>query len=168
MTDLLTAAKHLGCHNCLFREKSKCVWLDLSIGRTPSCGGHHWMERPDHMYVPPEDRVFPHQLEDMPQKERQAVEKAMTEVKEKTLTKMAAFLHRLELAEMAQAQTRVFKMWFRNFLDGILGQVATVPTTSFSQTDASEQTKVQPKQWHDNLYWLKHTQLSGRGLGRTA
>ena len=143
------------CATCLFREKGKCVWMDLSIAKKPPCSGVHWMERPDHMYVPPEDRVLPHQLEDMQQEERQAAKEAMAEAKEKALTKMAAFLHRLELAEMAQAQRRVFRMWFRNFLDGSLGQVAAVPVASFSQTDAPERIPAKPKPWHDNLYWIQ-------------
>ena len=64
-----------------------------------------------------------------------------------------------EKAEMAQAQTRVFKMWFRNFLSG-KGQVTAVPVwNSFRQpdTDASEHSKAKPKPWHDNLYWLRRT-----------
>ena len=115
------------CATCLFREKEKCVWLDQAISSTPICGGHHWMQRPDHMYLPPEDRVFPFQLEDMTPEERKEAEEVMATAKKKTLKMMAAFLLRLGEQEEAARKDGWRLRWVRNFLNWKLSQHDFVP-----------------------------------------
>jgi hypothetical protein len=56
------------CANCLYFDKGKeCVWYDREIDErswVALCGFTHWEEKPPHMYMKPEDRVFPFQLEE--------------------------------------------------------------------------------------------------------
>jgi hypothetical protein len=54
----------VSCQTCLFFEKTKlgdeCCWHDRLIDERPwvmLCSGHLWMEKPPHMYLPPEERV---------------------------------------------------------------------------------------------------------------
>jgi hypothetical protein len=110
------------CFTCLFSKKSKCVWLDQTISRTPLCGGHHWIEKPDHMYQAPEERVFPFQLDDMTPEQRSAAEQAASVAKKKALAKMEAFLQELELTLRSAQAGQIRRRWVRNFLNWKLGQ----------------------------------------------
>jgi hypothetical protein len=74
------------------------------------------------MYLPPEDRVFPHQLEDMTPEQREEAEEVMAAAKEKTLKMMAIFLLRLGEKEEAARKDGWRLRWVRNFLNWKLGQ----------------------------------------------
>lgn len=51
------------CDTCLFNSKHACVWHDRGLVEVPLCGGVHYVEKPPHMYAPPESRIFPFEKE---------------------------------------------------------------------------------------------------------
>jgi hypothetical protein len=79
------------------------------------------MPKPLFMLMPVEERIFPHQLDDMAPEEREAAEQAMEKAKKKWLVKVQAFFELLAEQAIQQAKWRSRMMWVRNFLNWRLG-----------------------------------------------
>ncbi len=99
----LSASK--ACATCLFCDISErsawCAWLGHVIASPLPCDGFHWTAKPDHMYVAPDERVLPHQLEGMAPEERSAAQRGIAAAKAETFRKATVVSsQRRELEEL--------------------------------------------------------------------